>query len=132
MTGGITLAEGLATGGQAVGGGVGLLASLRFVRWGFEFLCKRMDVRANALAEKEAALEHRFNQRLKHVEIELERNREALMFLVNAVAERDPTNPALIEVSRILRGSVPFATPVDACEDVMAQLNDMPGTRDKR
>jgi hypothetical protein len=73
----------------------------------------------------------RFNERLKHVEKELTLYRDALMFLVNHVAEKDPVNPALQHVSRMLRGAWP-AKPFgdetgDPATDVLDALQDAGG-----
>lgn len=105
--------------GPGIGGGIGAWAGLRFVRWMVEFVAKRLDIRAARIDERERALETKFNDRLRHVERELEQYREALTFLLNAVAEKDPANPALREVSKILRRAWP-ARPQDSEE-----LNDL-------
>jgi hypothetical protein len=61
-----------------------------------------MDVRSAAIASKEAELEHRFNQRLRHVEKELDRYRRATMLLVNRMARERPHDPVLVQVAEIL------------------------------
>lgn len=127
MTGASELA---AAAGQGIGGGVGVWAGFRFIRWAVEFVCKRLDLRSARIDEREKALEHKFNSRLAHVEKELELYREALMFLVNAVAANDPANPALREVSKILRQSYqPPEKSAEQLDDLIGQLNDVPGTR---
>lgn len=115
--------------GQGIGGGIGLWAILRFVRWVAEFVAKRLDLRTDRLEEREQALESRFNARLKHVEEELDRYREATMLLVNALAERDPQNQALRDVGRILRTAMPVDRESALDGDLIAQLEKIPGTR---
>lgn len=94
--------------GPGIGAGIGAWGGLRFLRWAIEFVCKRMDLRSTRLDTREKALETRFNDRLRHVETELDRYRRATMLLVNALAERNPKDPALIEVARILGSAVPM------------------------
>lgn len=91
-----------------VGGIIGGLYAIgRGFRWAVEFMTGRLDKRASALEDRERLLERRFDARLRHLEKELEQYREATMVLVNALAERDPANPALKEVAQILRRAVP-------------------------
>src|SRR5690348_8334767 len=119
-----------AAAGPGIGGGIGAWAGLRFLRWAIELVCKRLDHRAARMDERERTLEDKFNSRLAHVERELELYREALMFLVNAVAANDPANPALQEVSKILRQAYqPPKKSADQLDDLLSQLHDVPGTK---
>lgn len=68
-----------------------VFAVLGFLRWLIPFVFARLDVGAAALG-----------RRLRHVEDELDRHREALMLLINETALKDPTNKVLQEVARIL------------------------------
>lgn len=95
--------------GAGAGVGVGIWAALRFIRWLAEFVAARHDNRSDRLDKQERDLEDRFNARLRHVEQDLDRYREATMLLVNALAERDPQNKALSDVARILRTTVPIS-----------------------
>lgn len=122
-----------AAAGPGIGGGIGAWAGLRFLRWAIEFVCKRLDLRSARMDEREAALERKFNDRLRHVEDELELYREALMFLVNAVADKDPANPALREVTQILRQVYrPPERAADDLDHLINKLDGEPGTRKRR
>jgi hypothetical protein len=134
VVGGAVFIDAAAAAGPGIGGGIGAWAAFRFIRWGVEFIFSRTDIRATRMDVREKALELRFNERLRHVERELELYRDALMFLVNHVAERDPANPALQHVSRMLRGAWPVHNPVtnksgDDCSDVIDKLNKVPGVK---
>jgi hypothetical protein len=120
--------------GPVLGGGIGLWAALRFIRWAFEFAFGRMDLRADRMDAREKALEKRYDQRLQHVEDELQRTREALMLLLNDVAKNNPANPVLRRVAELLGTndrniSGPLTEPPyagDTCEDVLSKLRDVP------
>jgi hypothetical protein len=115
--------------GQGVGVGLGIIGAFRFFRWLIEFTAKRLDNRTDRLEQREQALEERFNSRLRNVEQELDRYREATMLLVNALAEKDPQNQALRDVGRILRSAIPKESG-DIDRDLMDRLDKIPGTRD--
>lgn len=126
-------AESIAIGaGQGIGGGIGVWAFLRFIRWAIEFIAGRLDRRSDRLDVREQAIEERFNARLRHVEQELDRYRQATMLLVNALAERDPQNQALRDVGRILRSAVPVVRDDGQDADLMSKLDQIPGTRESR
>lgn len=86
------------------------VGTLRFLRWLIPFVFERMDVSRGELGK-----------RLSHVEKELDRYREATMRLVASMAERDPSNPVLIDVSRILRSALPLV-PDDDNRDLLDKL----------
>lgn len=98
---------------------VAFLGGLKFVKWAVEFGCSRLDARAAAVLARELAVEKRFNQRLKHVEIELALYREATMRLVTAFAEFDPTNSVLSDVAKILRRASPTVPPDPELDNLM-------------
>jgi hypothetical protein len=113
-----------AAAGPGIGGGLAAWGGLRFIRWLVEFAFKRMDVRATRLDTREKALEARFNDRLRHVELELNRYRQATMLLVNALAERDPTNRVLSEVARILNTAIPIVPPRPDLENLAGKAGE--------
>jgi hypothetical protein len=104
--------------GRGIGAGIGVMGGFRFIRWLVEFVCKRFDLKTARLDSREKALEAKFNDRLRHVEHELDRYRKATMLLVNALAVRDPQNVALSQVAEILRSTM-FVQASDA------SLNDL-------
>lgn len=124
-------AESIAIGaGQGIGGGLGIWAVLRFIRWFAEFVAKRLDLRSTRLDQRERDLEQRFNARLQQIEQELDRYRRATMRLVNRMAQQLPQDPVLAEVAEILRAAVPM--PTDGLGgDLMDRLNKIPGTKDR-
>lgn len=85
--------------GPGIGGGIGLWAGFRFLRWLIEFVFKRLDVNRGHLAD-----------RLRHVEQELDAYREATMLMIGVVAKLDADNPALMRVARLLSTIAPRAT----------------------
>lgn len=91
--------SGIGAAPAAIGGGIGLWAGFRFVRWLIEFIFRRLDVNHSRIAE-----------RLRHVEQELDAYRTVTMLMIGVVAKIDPDNPALLRVSRILSSIVPRAT----------------------
>lgn len=101
----------------------GLLALLyaigRGVRWVFEFCVGRIDKRQEALAMREQAFERKLNERVSKLEQELAIYREATMLLVNALASKDPSNPALQQVARLLRNTIPLPSPDPELEETM-------------
>lgn len=88
--------------GPGIGAGLGAWGGLRFLRWAIEFASKRFDVRSSRIDQRERALEQRFNDRLRHVEDELDKYRRATMLLVNRMARRTPQDPVLVQVAEIL------------------------------
>lgn len=105
-----------------VGLGIGIWGVLRFLRWAVEFAYKRMDIRASQLDTREESIERKFNDRLKHVENELSRYRHATMLLVNALADRDPTNRVLTEVARLLNTAIPIPASNKDLDDLVDRL----------
>lgn len=95
-------------GSLAVAAAIAFAALLRFLKWLVPFICQRLDQRADRIDEREQAVERRMVKRLEHVEHELELYREALMLLFNRMAEKDPADPVLRDVARILRRAVPI------------------------
>lgn len=85
--------------GPGVGVGMTAWAGFRFLRFLIEFIFRRLDVNHGRLAE-----------RLRHVEYELDAYREATMLMIGVVAEKDPDNPALLRVARLLSKITPHAT----------------------
>lgn len=83
-------------------------ATLRFLKWLLPFVAQRIDARAEWIDGREKAIERRMIKRLEHVEHELANYSEALMLLFNRMAEKDPTDPVLLDVARILRRAVPI------------------------
>lgn len=102
--------------GPGVGGGIGVWAGFRFVRWLIEFVFRRLDVNHGRLAE-----------RLRHVEQELDAYREATMLMIGVVAKTDPDNPALLRVARLLSTITPHAT--IELDELQERLNRTRGTR---
>lgn len=82
-----------------IGGGIGVWAVFKFIRWLVEFVFKRLDVSRGHLG-----------QRLKHVEAELDAYREATMLMMSVLARLDPENSALKRVARMLRTIAPRST----------------------
>lgn len=133
MTGlGAIAASGALTAGQAIGGGIGLYATFRFIRWLAEFVARRLDARSDRLERREKNIEERYDARLKHVEADLDRYRSATMMLLKAIAEIDPKNSALGDVARILRSTVPVVPPSDDLDGLIDKLRAVPGTREGR
>lgn len=95
-------------GSFAIALAIGFASALRFLKWLVPFICQRLDERADRIDEREQAVERRMVKRLEHVEHELEKYREALMLLFNRMAEKDPADPVLRDVARILRRAVPI------------------------
>lgn len=93
---------------MAVALAIAFAASLRFLKWLVPFICQRLDERADRIDEREQAVERRMVKRLEHVELELSKYREALMLLFNRMAEKDPADPVLRTVARILHEAVPL------------------------
>lgn len=87
---------------------IAFAAALRFLKWFVPFICQRLDERADRIDAREQAVERRMIKRLEHVEGELEKYREAVMLLINRMAEKDPADPVLRDVARILRKAVPI------------------------
>lgn len=119
-------------GGYAVAVAIGGAGVLRFVRWLIEFIARRLDIRADRIDAREEAIERRMIKRLEHVERELEATREALMLMINRMAEKDPADPVLRDVARILRNAIPIVERRDDLEGLIEQLGAVPGTRELR
>lgn len=119
------LADGLATGGQAVGAGIGSWSFYRLVVFGCNFFAARHDARSKRLDEQEARLSLSLGQRLDHLE-RMEKNNQDLIKISNErirvledcvailAAElrmREPANPKLGEVAKMLRDVHPILPP---------------------
>lgn len=115
-------------GSRTIAAAIALVGLLRFLRWLVPFLCERLDRRSERLGLRETAIEHKMNQRLKHVEQELARWRTATMCLFNALAKKDPTNPALGIFAQIINEAIPINTTLEEFEAQIAALADLPGT----
>lgn len=102
---------------------IAFAAALRFLKWLVPFVCQRLDQRADRLEAREQAVERRMVARLEHVELELELYREALMLLFNRMAEKDPADPVLRDVARILRQAVPLDLS-EPDQDLIDKLDD--------
>lgn len=106
----------------------GLLAFLygigRGVRWLFEFCVGRIDKRSEALAMREKEFERKLNERVGKLEGELAIYREATMLLVNALASKDPSNPALQQVARLLRQALPLPPSDPALEAAVRRAGE--------
>lgn len=100
---------------------IAFVGGLKFVKWAAEFVCSRLDKRAAYLAELELVVNRRFNDRLKHVEMELDRFRWATMKLVNALAVKDPANPVLTEVASFLSKATPIVPPDQDLDELAAR-----------
>lgn len=112
------------TGGPSLlAGAVAFAAALRFIKWAAPFVTSRLDKRADRLDAAEADVNQRFNQRLKHVELELDRYRRATMKLVTALAKANPTNPVLSEVAQILSEAIPIETPDHELDELLARAS---------
>lgn len=111
-------------GPRLVAGALVYLGTLRFMKWGAPLFFARLDARADRLDKAERQVTTRFNQRLKHVERELDRYRRATMRLMQAVAIGDPTNPVLGDVARILAEAIPMEDPSAELDDLMGAAGD--------
>jgi hypothetical protein len=96
--------------GPGIGGGIGVWAGFKFIKWAVEFTFSRLDVNRTHLG-----------QRLRHVEQELDAYREATMLMIGVVAKLDPKNPVLERVVRILRTMPPRVT--IELDELEARLN---------
>lgn len=103
---------------------IAFVGGLRFIKWAAVFVCERWDRHAASTVAREAEVNKRFNARLKHVELELGRYQRATMVLVNAMAKRDPANPALSIVAEILAGSTPITDPDPELDALLARAGD--------
>lgn len=98
---------------------------LKFVQWLCEFVARRQNERADRLEKQDAELKARFDTRLRHVEGELDRYRQATMKLVTRMGTVLPHDPVLNEVANILRGTFkPADGEPDA--DLLEQLGKLP------
>ena len=101
--------------GVRIAGGAAIsIALIGFVRWAIGFAFGRFDMREDRVDQREKAMEERINARLSIVEAELGIYREATMVLVEALANKDPGNPALLRVSHLLRSAIPLPKSPDA------------------
>lgn len=91
---------------RIAGSAMVIIALIRFVRWAIEFAWGRSDMRIDRVDKRERDMEARINARLTIVEAELGVYREATMVLVEALANKDPSNPALLRVSHLLRSAI--------------------------
>lgn len=107
-----------AAAGPGIGGGLGAWGGFRFLRWIIEFIAKRVDIRAARLDLREKSLEQKFNDRLRHVEQELERYRRATMLLVNRMATQNPKDPVLSDVANILSTTYSFVAADQELDDL--------------
>lgn len=122
--------EVIALGQGILGGGIGLGSSLWFIKWLCEFIAKRADVRSAALDVRQKVIEERYDDRLRHLEIELTRTRRAAVMLLNWVGREHPSSPILREAAELLAPSEvsgPLTDPVTAPnEDMLDALRRMP------
>lgn len=87
-----------------VGGVLAMLYALgRGIRWLFIFSVGRLDMR-------QARLDKSLDERLTALELEVANYRMATAFLTQALHKVDPSNPALIQVAKLLGAGVPFTT----------------------
>lgn len=117
------------SGPQVLGVAIAFVGGLKFIQWGAVFAADRWDSQAVRVTAREAAVERRFNQRLKHVELELDRYRLATMKLLGAFAELDPSSPVLTDVAKILRREIPIVAPDPVLDGLIDRLADVPGTQ---
>ena len=99
---------------RVVGGAAVSIVLIGFVRWAIEFVFRRSDMRADRVEKREKDMETRINARMAILEAELGIYREATMVLVEALANKDPGNPALLRVSHLLRSAIPLPKSPDA------------------
>lgn len=134
MEGGIL---GLLTEGGAAAGGrfVALAILVHTARKLFEYVCNFLAGRHDARQARIDALDIRLNAslaaRLHHLEEtelqnrdEIRRLREAVEVLAGALRLKDPTNPKLLEVARLLSPVIPFEASLPS--DMKETLGKMP------
>jgi hypothetical protein len=109
----------IALGQGVLGGGITIGSVLLFIRWMCEFIAKRADVRAAALDLRQKAIEERYDDRLHHLEIELNRTRRAATMLLNWIGREHPSSPVLQQAADLL-----------ADLNVQGPITDMPSARD--
>lgn len=88
----------------------------RGCRWLFDFIVGRLD-------RRQQRLDHSLENRLKHLEREVEIYRETTMLLLTALAEKDPANPALRDAAQLMRKSFPIAPPDPDLSGLMARAD---------
>ena len=107
------------------GGAAVIITLIHFVRWGIGFAFGRFDMREDRVEQREKEMEARINARLTIVEGELGLYREATMVLVEALANKDPGNPALLRVSHLLRSAILLPkTPDAGLDGLIDKLRD--------
>ena len=114
---GLGVAVATSAGPKILGASIMVVGTLRFVKWLIEFVTVRLDVGHGRLAD-----------RLEHVEIELAATREALMLMINRAALKDPQDPTLRDVARILSTIAP--RPKRDLDEIVERLNAMPGSNE--
>lgn len=115
----------LAQGGpRLIAAAIAFVGTLRFIKWAAPFVFERLDARADRIDKRELEIQRRFNLRLRHVELELDRYRRATMALVNALAKKDPANPVLTEVATILSSAMPMVPEDPELDQLLARAGD--------
>jgi hypothetical protein len=116
----------LLPGVRILGGSVVIIglthAFFRFLRWAVEFSCGRIDMRSNRVERRERELEERVNVELSQMRAELGLYREATMVLVEALSKKDPTNPALTQIAKLLRSAIPIAPHNPSFDDLLRDI----------
>lgn len=112
--------------GKAIGGGLGFLAALQFIRWLFEWLGRRFDVRQARLDAQQQLVDGKVADRLRNLEQQVGVLERATTILLTELREIDPGNRRLAEVHNILHGA--FAPPRGALPaDQQAAIDKLGG-----
>jgi hypothetical protein len=109
--------------GKAVGLGASVAAALAFIKWLFEYVGKRLDIRSARLDAQELLVGQALIDRLKKLEMRVARLDRATTILIAEVRGTNPTSPKLAEVHRILDETIPLEP--DLPDDMREQLGRM-------
>jgi hypothetical protein len=124
--GGIEIANAIATGGQAVGAGLGTWSAYRLIVFGCNFMAGRHDARQQRLDDLDERLAKSLGLRLTHLETAEKANQARIHVLEDCVAilaaelrMRDPSNTKLGEVAKLLRDVHPVVPPDPQLDELM-------------
>lgn len=124
--GGNELANAIATGGQAIGAGLGSWSAYRLIVFAFNFFAGRHDVRQLRLDALDLRLAASLGKRLEHLERSEVANQRRIQVLEDCVSilaaelrMRDPANSKLGEVAKLLRDVHPVLPPDPSLEELL-------------